>query len=120
MGIRNATLIMAATQPARYGIHDILEEAVEINRISDRRPAAPLGPSIPSGQPRRVITPKDEKRPPKRPVRKQFRVSYDRIVSFDHYDDGFGIMRDAQTAKPQGFQLIGPVCKLKESGKSTG
>ena len=43
MGIRNATLIMAATQPARYGIHDILEEAVEINRISDRRPAAPLG-----------------------------------------------------------------------------
>ena len=35
MGIRNATLIMAATQPARYGIHDILEEAVEINRISE-------------------------------------------------------------------------------------
>ena len=35
MGIRNATLIMAATQPARYGIHDILEEAVEIDRISE-------------------------------------------------------------------------------------
>ena len=35
MGIRNATLIMAATQPTRYGIHDILDEAVEINRISE-------------------------------------------------------------------------------------
>ena len=32
--------------------------------------------------------------------RKRFRVRYDRIVSFDPYDDGFGIMRDAQTAKP--------------------
>ena len=35
--------------------------------------------------------------------RKKFRVRYDRIVSFDPYDDGFGIMRDAQTAKPQTF-----------------
>ena len=36
--------------------------------------------------------------------RKKFRVRYDRIVSFDPYDDGFGIMRDAQTAKPQAFR----------------
>ena len=36
--------------------------------------------------------------------RKKFRVRYDRIVSFDPYDDGFGIMRDAQTAKPQTFR----------------
>ena len=33
--------------------------------------------------------------------RKRFRVRYDRIVSFDPYDDGFGIMREAQSAKPQ-------------------
>ena len=25
-------------------------------------------------------------------------------MSFDPYDDGFGIMRDAQTAKPQTFR----------------
>ncbi len=37
--------------------------------------------------------------------RKKFRVRYDRIVSFDPYYDGFGIMRDAQTAKPQAFQI---------------
>ena len=36
--------------------------------------------------------------------RKRFRVRYDRIVSFEPYDDGFGIMRDAQTAKPQAFR----------------
>ena len=36
--------------------------------------------------------------------RKKFRVRYDRIVSFDPYDDGFGLMRDAQTAKPQTFR----------------
>ena len=36
--------------------------------------------------------------------RRKFRVRYDRIVSFDPYDDGFGIMRDAQTAKPQTFR----------------
>ena len=36
--------------------------------------------------------------------RKKFRVRYDRIVSFDPYDDGFGIMRDAQTARPQAFR----------------
>ena len=33
--------------------------------------------------------------------RKKFRVRYDRIVSFDPYEGGFGIMRDAQTVKPQ-------------------
>ena len=36
--------------------------------------------------------------------RKKFRVRYDHIVSFEPYNDGFGIMRDAQTAKPQAFQ----------------
>ena len=35
--------------------------------------------------------------------RKKFRVRYDRIVSFEPYEDGLGIMRDAQTAKPQTF-----------------
>ena len=35
--------------------------------------------------------------------RKKFRVRYDRIVSFEPYQDGLGIMRDAQTAKPQTF-----------------
>ena len=35
--------------------------------------------------------------------RKRFRVRYDRIVAFEPYRDGFGIMRDAQTAKPQNF-----------------
>ena len=32
--------------------------------------------------------------------RKRFRGRYDKIVAFDPYEDGFGIMRDAQTAKP--------------------
>ena len=36
--------------------------------------------------------------------RKKFRVRYDRIVAFDPYEDGFGIMREAQTAKPQTFR----------------
>ena len=36
--------------------------------------------------------------------RKKFRVRHDRIVSFDPYEDGFGIMRDAQTARPQAFR----------------
>ena len=36
--------------------------------------------------------------------KKKFRVRYDRIVDFEPYDDGFGIMRDAQTAKPQRFK----------------
>ena len=34
----------------------------------------------------------------------KFRVRYDRIVDFEPFDDGFGIMRDAQTAKPQSFR----------------
>lgn len=34
---------------------------------------------------------------------KRFRVRWDRIVAFDPYADGLGIMRDAQTAKPQTF-----------------
>ena len=42
--------------------------------------------------------------------RKKFRVRCDRIVSSDPYDDGFGIMRDAQTAKtadlPDGRRLV--------------
>ena len=36
--------------------------------------------------------------------RKAFRVRFDKIVSFDQFSDGFGIMRDAQTAKPQSFR----------------
>ena len=36
--------------------------------------------------------------------RKRFRIRYDRIVSFDPYKDGIGVMRDAQTAKPQTFK----------------
>ena len=38
--------------------------------------------------------------------RKRFRVRFDKIVSFEPYNDGIGIMRDAQTAKPQMF-LVG-------------
>ena len=36
---------------------------------------------------------------------KWFRVRYDRIAAFDPYEDGFGIMRDAQTDKPQAFRI---------------
>ena len=36
--------------------------------------------------------------------KKKFRVRYDRIVDFEPFDDGFGLMRDAQTAKPQSFR----------------
>ena len=36
--------------------------------------------------------------------KKKFRVRYDRIVDFEPFSDGFGIMRDAQTAKPQSFR----------------
>ena len=36
--------------------------------------------------------------------RKRFSVRYDRIVDFEPFSDGFGIMRDAQTAKPQSFR----------------
>ena len=34
----------------------------------------------------------------------EFRVRYDKIVAFEPFSDGFGIMRDAQTAKPQTFR----------------
>ena len=36
--------------------------------------------------------------------RKRFRVRYDCIVAFDPYDDGSGIVRDAQTARPRTFR----------------
>ena len=36
--------------------------------------------------------------------RKRFRVRYDRIVDFEPFSDGLGIMREAQTAKPQSFR----------------
>ena len=36
--------------------------------------------------------------------RKRFRVRYDKVVAFEPFSDGFGIMRDAQTAKPQTFR----------------
>ena len=36
-------------------------------------------------------------------TKKRFRVRYDRIVTFEPYEDGVGIMREAQTAKPQTF-----------------
>ena len=37
-------------------------------------------------------------------AKKKFRVRYDRIVDFEPFDDGFGLMRDAQSAKPQAFK----------------
>ena len=37
-------------------------------------------------------------------TKKKFRVRYDRIVDFEPFSDGFGLMRDAQTAKPQSFR----------------
>ena len=36
--------------------------------------------------------------------KKRFRVRYDKIVDFEPFEDGFGIMRDVQTAKPQAFK----------------
>lgn len=36
--------------------------------------------------------------------RKRFRVWYDRIVDWQPFSDGFGVMWDAQTAKPQSFR----------------
>ncbi len=35
--------------------------------------------------------------------RKKFRVPYSKIVAFEPFDDGIGIMRDAASAKPQRF-----------------
>ena len=37
-------------------------------------------------------------------ARKRFPVRYDRIVDFEPFSDGFGIIREAQTAKPQSFK----------------
>ena len=37
-------------------------------------------------------------------LKKKFRVRYDKIVDLEPYDDGFGIMKDNQTAKPQAFR----------------
>ena len=37
-------------------------------------------------------------------ARKKFRVRYDKIVASGPHEDGFGIMRDAQTAKPQALR----------------
>ena len=37
--------------------------------------------------------------------RKRFRVRLDRIVSFEPYEDGFGIMRDSRTAMPEMFSV---------------
>ena len=36
--------------------------------------------------------------------KEMFRVRYDKIVGFEYYGDGFGIMRDNLTAKPQAFR----------------
>ena len=36
--------------------------------------------------------------------RKRFRVRYDKIVAFEPFSDGSGIMRDTQTARPQTFR----------------
>ena len=36
--------------------------------------------------------------------REKVRIRNDRIVTFDPYDDGSGIIREAQTAKPRAFR----------------
>lgn len=36
-------------------------------------------------------------------AKKRFRIRLDKIVSYEPYHDGIGIMRDAMTAKPQAF-----------------
>ena len=36
--------------------------------------------------------------------KEMFRIRYDKIVGFEYYGDGFGIMRDNLTAKPQAFR----------------
>ena len=36
---------------------------------------------------------------------KSFRINYSKIVSFTPYNDGIGIQKDAQTAKPQIFKM---------------
>ena len=37
-------------------------------------------------------------------IKKKFRIRHDRIVEHEPFADGFGVMRDAQTAKPQSFR----------------
>ena len=36
-------------------------------------------------------------------AKKRFRIRLDKIVSYEPFSDGIGIMRDAMTAKPQAF-----------------
>ena len=36
--------------------------------------------------------------------KKKFRVRYDRTLDFEPFSDGLGLMRNAQTAKPQSFR----------------
>lgn len=37
-------------------------------------------------------------------LKKKFRIRHDRIVEHEPFADGFGIMRDTQTARPQSFR----------------
>ena len=61
--------------------------------------------------------------------RKRFRMRLDKIVSFEPYADGLGIMRDTQTAKPQMFSvgdgwfiynLVTNISQLQESASMGG
>ena len=47
---------------------------------------------------------------------KKFRVRYDRTLDFEPFSDGFGLMREAQTAKPQSFRTGDSwfACKLAQ------
>ena len=45
--------------------------------------------------------------------RKRFRVRYDKIAASGPYKDGLGIMRDAQTAKPQIFRTGDGLIRLQ-------
>ena len=61
------------------------------------------GNSTPNVGNRAVFTPFQLRKQRKVP-RDRFRVRYDRIVDFDPFYDGLGLVRDAQTAKPQSFR----------------
>ena len=37
-------------------------------------------------------------------LKKKFRIRHDRIVEHEPFADGFGIMREAQTVRPQSFR----------------
>ena len=39
-------------------------------------------------------------------AKKKFRERCDRIVDFEPFDDGFGLMREAQTTKLQSFRIV--------------